>query len=70
MKVVDLGHGEVAIEPESPADSVRTLTANRLKQSKVDDEAIIIYQSYIERTSAATKLAVCCCRDSERSSVR
>jgi siderophore synthetase component len=55
MKVIDLGHGGLAIEPESPADSVRTLSHTQLQQSKVSDEAIKIYNRYIERTSSATR---------------
>jgi hypothetical protein len=51
MKVIDLGHGGFAIEPESPADSVQTLTSTQLERSKVSDEAIEIYRRYIERTS-------------------
>jgi hypothetical protein len=51
MKVVDLGHGGFAIEPESPADSVQTLTRAQMERSKVSDEAIDIYRRYIERTS-------------------
>jgi hypothetical protein len=54
MKVIDLGHGVLAIEPESSADSVHTLTTPRLKHSEVSDEAISIYQKYIERTSSGT----------------
>lgn len=50
MKVVDLGHGGFAIEPESPADSVQTLTRAQLERSQVSNEAIDIYKSYIERT--------------------
>jgi hypothetical protein len=55
MKVINLGHGELAIEPESPADSVQTLSPARLRQCKMDDEAISIYQSYIERISSGTR---------------
>jgi hypothetical protein len=52
MKVVDLGHGGLVIEPESrPADSVQALTHARLVQSSVSNEAIDIYQRYVERTS-------------------
>ena len=54
MKVIDLGHGELAIEPESLADSVQTLTPGRLQRSEVSDEAINIYRRYIERTSSGT----------------
>jgi hypothetical protein len=54
MKVIDLGHGELAIEPESPADSVGALTAARLKLSDVSDEAVSIYKRYIERISSVT----------------
>jgi hypothetical protein len=54
MKVIDLGHGGVAIEPESAADSVRTLTPAQLQSSRVSDEAINIYQRYIELTSPIT----------------
>lgn len=53
MKVVDLGHGSVAIEPESPADAVRTLTRDQLEQSGVGSEAIDIVLGYIDRTSAS-----------------
>jgi hypothetical protein len=55
MKVVDLGHGGFAIEPESVADSVQTLTRAQLKRSKVSDEAIDIYRSYIDRISVSDK---------------
>jgi hypothetical protein len=51
MKVIDLGHGGFAIEPESTADSVQTLTRAQLERSQVSNEAIDIYKSYIERTS-------------------
>ena len=51
MKVVDLGHGGFAIEPETVADSVQTLTRTQLERSKVSSDAINIYRSYIERTS-------------------
>jgi len=50
MKVVDLGHGGLAIEPESPADSLQTLTPDHLQRSKVSEEAIDIYRRYLERT--------------------
>ena len=50
MKVVDLGHGGFAIEPESPADSVQTLTRAQLERGQVSNEAIDIYKSYVERT--------------------
>lgn len=55
MKVVDLGHGGLAIEPESPADSVRTITRTQLERSNVSNEAMDIYRNYIERTSALDK---------------
>jgi hypothetical protein len=55
MKVIDLGHGGLGIEPESPADSVQTLTTAQLLRSEVSDEAISIYRRYIERTSSGTK---------------
>jgi hypothetical protein len=55
MKVIDLGHGGLAIEPESPADSVQTLTPAQLQRSEVSDEAIKIYRRYIERTSSGTR---------------
>jgi hypothetical protein len=55
MKVIDLGHGGFAIEPESAADSVQTLTPAQLQRSEVSDEAIKIYRRYIERTSFGTK---------------
>jgi hypothetical protein len=53
MKVVDLGHGALAIEPETPADSVKELTTARLKHSQVSEEAIRIYQRYLDRTSSS-----------------
>jgi hypothetical protein len=55
MKVIDLGHGGLAIEPESPADSVKTLTPAQLQRSQVSEEAISIYRRYIEQTSSGTK---------------
>ena len=55
MKVIDLGHGGLAIEPEGPADSVQTLTSTQLQRSQVSEEAINIYRSYIERTSSGTR---------------
>ena len=56
MKVVDLGHGQIAIEPETSADSVGALTTARLKRSEVSDEAMSIYQRYVQRISpVATK---------------
>ena len=54
MKVIDLGHGGLAIEPENAADSVQTLTHDQLKRSDVSPEAISIYQRYLERTSLGT----------------
>jgi len=51
MRVVDLGHGGLGIEPESPADSVQRITRDQLERSKVSGDAIKIYRNYIERTS-------------------
>ncbi|MET0678134.1 MAG: hypothetical protein ABW175_20240 [Bradyrhizobium sp.] len=51
MKVVDLGHGGVAIEPETLTDSVRTLTREQLRRSEVNEASIDIYVSYIARTA-------------------
>jgi hypothetical protein len=56
MKVIDLGHGELAIEPESPADSLQTLTPDQLQRSKVGVEAIDIYRRYVERTGYSAKV--------------
>jgi hypothetical protein len=54
MRVVDLGHGEVAIEPESAADAAGSLSIDKLKQSRVSDEAIKIYQRYVERLTSGS----------------
>jgi len=55
MRVVDLGHGEVAIEPESAADAAGSLSIDKLRQIKVSDEAIKIYQRYVERLASSTE---------------
>lgn len=49
MKVVDLGHGTIAIEPDAPADRVGSLSTDRLQHSNVSGEAIDIYRRYISR---------------------
>jgi hypothetical protein len=51
VKLVDLGHGGVAIEPETLTDSVRTLTREQLQRNDVNERSIDIYLSYIERTA-------------------
>lgn len=59
MKVVNLGHGGYAIEPESAADSVQTLTPDVLQRSNVSAEAIRIfntYRNYIELTMSGSKV--------------
>ena len=55
MKVINLGRGGIAIEPESTADSVQTLSPARLRLGNVSEEAIKIYESYLERTSVLAK---------------
>jgi hypothetical protein len=55
MKVVNLGHGGFGIEPESPADSVQTLTPDQLQRSDVSAEAINIYRRYLERTLSGSR---------------
>jgi hypothetical protein len=49
MKVVELGHGARAIEPDRPADRVESLSTGQLKQSNVSEEAIDIFRRYVER---------------------
>jgi hypothetical protein len=58
MKVIDLGHGEFAIEPDSAADSLQILSTSQLQRNKVSNEAIDIYRRYIERTSAGKRMAL------------
>jgi hypothetical protein len=54
MKVINLGQGGLAIEPDNAMDSVQTLTPDQLRRSQVSAEAIDIYQRYIARTSPGT----------------
>jgi hypothetical protein len=57
MKVIDLGHGARAIDPDMPTDRLASLTFGRLKKSKVSDEAIAIIRRYLKETSDTTELS-------------
>lgn len=47
MRVVDLGHGAVALEPDSAAgDGVGSLDVSRLRHTGVREDAIGVYLRY------------------------
>lgn len=52
MKVVDLGHGTIAIEPDAPEDRIDSLSTNRLRKKGVSEESIEIYRQYIQHNSS------------------
>jgi hypothetical protein len=56
MKVVDLGHGQVGIEPtETQTDAVGAWSTEQLKLNRISDEAISIYQRYLRRIASAAR---------------
>jgi len=53
MKIVDLGRGLRGIvpDPNNPRDSLRSLTATRLRRTGMSEEAIKICMDYVRRHS-------------------